>query len=158
MRVRVRTPWVLLAGAAVAILWGCTGSSNPAFPDADFFVTQGSPFLIRIGETVGVQTPSTVVIVQMSDVLNDSRCPENVTCVVAGFATVRLAVQTALAVQDVNIEIPPDGGAEVVVEEVTVTVLGLNPPAQEGVTIDILDYEMALRIVETGDLGVPQPQ
>jgi hypothetical protein len=147
---------VLLAAVAVAVVWGCTGSSNPAFPDADFFVSQGSPFLLRIGETVGIQTFDTIVIVQMSDVLNDSRCPEDVTCVSAGFATVRLAVQTALEVQDVNIDVPPDGAAEAVVEEVTVTVLGLNPPAQEGVTIDLLDYEMALRVVQTGDLGVPQ--
>jgi hypothetical protein len=147
---------VLLAAVAVAVVWGCTGSSNPAFPDADFFVSQGSPFLLRIGETVGIQTFDTIVIVQMSDVLNDSRCPEDVTCVSAGFATVRLAVQTALEVQDVNIDVPPDGAAEVVVEEVTVTVLGLNPPAQDGVTIDLLDYEMALRVVQTGDLGVPQ--
>jgi hypothetical protein len=147
---------VLLAAVAVAVVWGCTGSSNPAFPDADFFVSQGSPFLLRIGETVGIQTFDTIVIVQMSDVLNDSRCPEDVTCVSAGFATVRLAVQTALEVQDVNIDVPPDGAAEVVVEEVTVTVLGLNPPAQDGVTVDLLDYEMALRVVQTGDLGVPQ--
>ena len=153
---RARTPMVLLCVLAVAILWGCTGSSSSALPDADFFVTGGSPFLMRFGETVGVQTPSTIVVVQMSDVLDDSRCPENVTCVDAGHATVRLAVQTALAVQDVDVEVPPDGSVEVVVEEVTITVLGLNPPAMEGVTINVIDYEMALRVVQTGDIGIPQ--
>ena len=153
---RVRTPLVLLAGVAVAILWGCTSSSNQTLPDADFFVTQGTPFRIRIGESAGIQTFSTIVIVQMSDVLDDSRCPENVTCIEAGHATVRLAVQTALAVQDVDIEVPPDGNTEVVVEEVTVTVLGLLPDAQEGVTIDLLDYEIDLSVAETGDIGVPQ--
>jgi hypothetical protein len=154
--VRVRTPMVLLAIPAVAILWGCTGSSTSALPDADFFVNQGAPFLIRMGEAAGVQTVSTVVIVQMSDVLDDNRCPSDVTCVDAGHATVKLAVQTALEVQDVLIEVPPDGNAEVIVEEVTVTVLGLNPATEEGTPIDLINYEIALRVVETGDIGVPQ--
>lgn len=151
---RAQTPLVLVAAVAVAILWGCTGSSTSALPDADFFVPQGVPFQIRVGETVGVETPSTIVLVQMSDVLNDSRCPIDVTCIDAGFATVRLTVQTALAVQDVDIEVPPQGGTEAVVEEVTVTVLGLLPEAQEGVTIDLLDYVMALRVVQTGEVGL----
>ena len=153
---RVRTSLVLPAVVAVAILWGCAGSSSATLPDADFFVTQGAPFQIRIGETVGVETPSAIVLVQLSDVLDDSRCPVNVTCVAAGHATVRLAVQTALAVQDVEIEVPPDGETEVVVEEVTVTVLGLNPEAQEGVTINLLDYQIVLRVVQTGELGLSQ--
>ncbi len=153
---RVRTSLVLPAVVAVAILWGCTGSSSATLPDADLFVTQGAPFQIRVGETVGVETPSAIVLVQLSDVLDDSRCPVNVTCIEAGHATVRLAVQTALAVQDVDIEVPPGGETEVVVEEVTVTVLGLNPEAQEGVTINLLDYLIALRVVQTGELGLSQ--
>jgi len=147
---------VLLAVVVVAVLWGCTGNSNPALPDADFFVTQGSAFLLRFGQSVGVQTPSTIVIVQLSDVLGDSRCPVNVTCVEAGHVTLQLAVQTALAVQDVEVQVPPEADVQVIVEEVTVDILGVNPAAQEGVTIDILDYEFAMRVVETGNIEVPQ--
>ncbi len=154
--VRFRTPMVLLAIVAVTILWGCTGRSSPSLPDADFFVTQGSPFLLRLGQSVGVQTPSTIVIVQMSDVLGDTRCPENITCVEAGHVTLRLAVQTALAVQDVDVEVPPEGNVQVIVEEVTVDILGVRPAAQEGVTIAILDYEFAMSVAETGNIGIPQ--
>lgn len=149
---RVRTPLVLLAAVAVAILWGCTGSTA-TLPDADFFVTQGAPFQTRVGETVGVETPDSIILVSMSDVLDDSRCPVNVACVDAGHATVRLAIQTALAVQDVDIEVPPTGEVQVVVEEVTVTVLGLLPEAQEGVTIGLLEYLVGLRVVQTGEIG-----
>lgn len=152
----IRIPRFPLALFAVAILWGCTGSSGPTLPEADFFVNQGTPFLIRVGETVGIQTPSTIVVVQVSDVLNDSRCPEEVECVTAGFATVRLAVQTALSVQEVDIEIPPGADVRVDVEEVTVTVIVLRPPAREGVAIDLLDYELGLIVRETGDLGIPE--
>ena len=146
---RLRTPKVLLVFVAVAILWGCTGNSSSTLPDADFFVTQGAPFLLRLGESVGVQTPSTIVLIQVSDVLGDTRCPENVTCVDAGSVTLELAVQTELAVQDVTVEVPPEGNVQVVVEEVTIDILGVRPAAQEGVIIDLLDYETAMSVVET---------
>ena len=153
---RFRTPRVLLAFVAVAILWGCSQNSGPTLPEADFFVPQGTPFLLRFGEAVGIQTPSTIVIVQMSDLLEDSRCPETVTCVEAGHVTIRLAVQTALSVQDVDVQVPPEGDVQVVVEEVTVDIIGVRPAAQEGVTIEIIDYETAMRVVETGNIGIPQ--
>jgi len=147
--VRLRTPKVLLVFFAVAILWGCTGSNNSTLPDADFFVDQGTPFLLRLGESVGVQTSSTIVIVQVSDLFGDTRCPENVTCVDAGSITLELAVQTELAVQDVTVEVPPEANVQVVVEEVTIDILGVRPAAQEGVVIDLLDYETAMSVVET---------
>lgn len=154
--VRFRTPKVLLAFVAVAILVGCTSSNNATLPDADFFVAQGSPFLIRFGESVGVQTPSSFVIIQMSDILGDSRCPATVECVDAGSVIIRLAVQTALSVQEVDVEVPPSGETTVVVEEVTIQIIGVAPAAQEGVAIDLLEYETAMQVVQTGDLGVPQ--
>lgn len=152
---RLRTPKVLLVFVAVAILWGCTGNSGPTLPDADFFVVQGAPFLLRLGQSVGIQTPSTIVIVQVSDVLGDTRCPENITCVEAGHVTLQIAVQTELAVQDVIVEVPPEGNVQVVVEEVTLDILGVRPAAQDGVTINILDYETALSVFET---AVVSPQ
>ena len=147
--VRLPTPKVLLVFVAVAILWGCTGNSGPTLPEADFFVAQGSPFLLRLGESAGVQTPSTIVLIQVSDVLGDTRCPENVTCVEAGHVTLQIAVQTELAVQDVTVEVPPAGNVQVVVEEVTLDILGVRPDAQEGVTIGLLEYETVMSVVET---------
>lgn len=160
MRIRApRVPLALIAVGTLSVLStlsGCTGNSGPTLPDADFFVREGAPFLIRFGQTAGIQTPSTIVLVQLSDVLNDSRCPEDVECPTAGFATVRLAVQTALDVQEVDIDVPPGADVQADVEEVTITVITLRPPAQEGVTIELLDYEIGLAVVETGDLGIPQ--
>ena len=144
---------VLLASVAVAILVGCSQSDTARLPEADFFVPQGAPFLIRLGETVGVSTPSTIALVSLSDVLNDSRCPETVECVDAGAVTIRLAIQTALSVQDVDIDVPPGGDVDVVVEEVTVTIITVNPAAMEGVTIDLLDYEVGMSLTETGDVN-----
>jgi hypothetical protein len=105
--------------------------------------------LLRIGESVGVQTASTIVIVAVSDVLGDTRCPENVTCVEAGSVTLEIAVQTALAVQDVIVEVPPEGNVQVIVEEVTIDILGVRPAAQEDVSIGLLEYETAMSVFET---------
>ena len=151
---RTRSPLVLLAGIAVAVLWGCNSNSAGTLPDADFFVNEGQGFPLRVGETAGVQTISVVSIVRFTGVVNDSRCPENAQCEDAGFATVALSVQSALAVTDVELQVPPGGGAEMVVEELTVEVLELRPDAQEGVTIDLLDYVVVLRVRQTSDLGV----
>jgi len=72
----------------------------------------------------------------------------------AGFATIVLSVQSALAVNEVQIQVPPSGEAQVVVEELTIDVLDLRPAAQEGVEINLLDYTVALRVRQTGELGI----
>ena len=151
---RIRTPLVLLASIAVAILWGCNSNSQGTLPDADFFVSDGQGFSMRVGETAGVQTVSAINVIRFSGVLNDSRCPASVQCVDAGFATIVLAVQSALAVTEVQIQVPPSGEAQMVVEELTIDVIELRPAAQEGVEINLLDYAVALRVRQTSDLGV----
>ncbi len=151
---RIRTHLVLLASIAVAILWGCNSNSQGTLPDADFFASDGQGFSMRVGETAGVQTVSAINVIRFSGVLNDSRCPESVQCVDAGFATIVLAVQSALAVTEVQIQVPPSGEAQMVVEELTIDVIELRPAAQEGVEINLLDYAVALRVRQTSDLGV----
>ena len=148
-----RTSKVLLAFLAVAILWGCSQSDTPTLPDADFVVAQGTTVLLRFGESVGIQTPSAIVIVQMSDVLQDSRCPATTTCVEAGHVTVRLGIQTAFSVQEVEVQVPPEGDVQVVVEEITLDINGVLPDAQEGVTIDLLDYEIVFSALQTTEIG-----
>ena len=148
-----RKMWSLGAAIAIAVLWGCTSNNAATLPDADFFVTEGRGFLLRIGDTAGVQTPSAIVVVTFNDVLSDSRCPEGVTCVSAGEAVVEVTVQSALNVQDIEFAVPPEGGANVVVEELTLEIVDLTPAAVEGVRIDLLDYELALVVRETGSIA-----
>ena len=150
---QTRTTLVLLATTAVALVWGCT-SSNQTLPDADFFVSDGQPFLIRVGETAGVQTAATINIVRFAGVPFDTRCPETSTCETPGFATVVLSVQSALAVSEVEINVPPEGDVTVQVEELSITVIELRPAAEEGVEINQLDYVVALRVSQTEDLGI----
>ncbi len=145
----------LAALLSVLILAACTSSSSAQLPEADFFVSAGQQFAIRVGETAGVVTSQTIDLVRFNGVTQDSRCPVEVQCVTAGFATVLLSVQSALNVQDVTMDVPPQGTVELVVEELTVTALGLRPNAQEGVTVNPLDYIVGLTVTESGGISVP---
>ena len=142
--------------ALVSTLWGCTSDSGPSLPDADFFVGPGQLFALRVGDTAAVVTSSAFVLVRFNGVFDDSRCPEDVECVTAGHATVGVTVQTALALDEVSLQVPPGGGVEQVVREVTVEILELRPAAQAGVRIDPLSYVVGMRVLESGSILVPQ--
>ena len=142
---KLNPTWIL--NISLFLLTACTGSTNTQLPDADFFVSEGQPFLLRVGDTAGVAAPAAFVLVRFDGILGDSRCPENTTCVTAGFATLSLTVQTALDVQNITVDFPPEGEVQVTVEEATLTLTQLDPPAQEGVEIPLLDYQVRMSVV-----------
>ncbi len=148
----IRTAAALLF---VLVLTSCTSQSGPQLPQAELFVNAGQQFALRVGETAGVATSQAFVLVRFNGVIQDSRCPLDVECITAGSATTLLSVQTALNVHDVTMEVPPNGTVELVVDEVTVVALGIRPNAQQGVTIDPLDYIVGLRVNESGTIPVP---
>lgn len=140
-----------LALASVLILTSCTGSNQSAVPEADFYVSPGQTFLSRVGDVAGIITDFSVVLVSFNGVLQDSRCPEGVTCVQAGAATILLTVQTTLDLQEIELEVPPSGGAQAeVASEVLVEVGEVRPAAQEGVTIDQINYQAVMRVTTIG--------
>jgi hypothetical protein len=139
----------------VLILTACTSSSSSELPEAEFFVSAGQQFALRVGETAGVVTSQAIDLVRFNGVVQDNRCPVDVECVTAGSATVLLSVQTALNVHDITLEVPPEGTVEVIVDEVTVTAIGVRPNALQGVTIDPLDYIVGLTVSESGSILVP---
>jgi hypothetical protein len=139
----------------VLILAACTSQSGTQLPEADFFVNVGQQFSLRVGETAGVVTSQVIDLIRFNGVSQDSRCPADVQCITAGSATVLLSVQTAVAVHDVTLEVPPEGTVEQVVDELTIVAFGVRPNAQAGVTIQPLDYVVGLRTVESGSTPVP---
>lgn len=151
-----RVNFAILLSLSLSASLACTNTSGrSSVPDADFFVAAGQAFLMRFGDTAGVSTPTQIVIVRFTTVLSDSRCPEEVTCVTAGEASIVLTVQTSLALNDVTIAVPPSGEAEVEVEGVTIQVVTLRPAAMEGVTIAPIDYAVGLRVLETSIPTLP---
>ena len=82
-------PLALLLAAS-----GCSGSQTAAAPDASAdaapdaqTVTTGEPVVLGLGDAVEIGGHE----IRFVDVVEDSRCPEDVTCVWEGRAKVRLA-------------------------------------------------------------------
>lgn len=140
-----------VALASVLILTSCTGSNQSALPEADFYVSTGQAFISRVGDVAGIVTQFSVVLVSFNGVAQDSRCPVDVTCVQAGAATISLNVQTTLDLQQVQVDVPPSGGAQVeVASEVLIEIAEVRPAAQEGVSIDQIDYQVVMRVTTIG--------
>lgn len=139
----------------VLVLTACTTQSGTQLPEAEFFVNAGQQFGLRVGETAGVVTSLAIALVRFNGVIQDSRCPVDVQCITAGSATVLLSVQSALNVHDITMEVPPEGTVEVVVDELTVTAVGVRPNAQQGATIDPLDYVVGLTVTESSTIPIP---
>ncbi len=139
----------------VLILNACTSQSSAELPEAEFFVNEGQQFGLRVGETAGVVTSQAIDLVRFNGVEQDSRCPTDVQCIVAGSATVLLSVQTALNVHDLRMEVPPEGTVVQEIDELTVTAIGLRPNATSGVTIPPLDYLVGLTVTESGSIPIP---
>jgi len=139
----------------VLVLTACTTQSGPQLPEAEFFVNAGQQFGLRVGETAGVVTSLAIALVRFNGVIQDSRCPVDVQCITAGSATVLLSVQSALNVHDITMEVPPEGTVAVVVDELTVTAVGVRPNAQQGATIDPLDYVVGLTVTESSTIPIP---
>jgi hypothetical protein len=139
----------------VLVLTACTTQSGTQLPEAEFFVNVGQQFGLRVGETAGVVTSLAIALVRFNGVIQDSRCPVDVQCITAGSATVLLSVQSALSVHDITMEVPPEGTVEVVVDELTVTAVGVRPNAQQGATIDPLDYVVGLTVTESSTIPIP---
>jgi hypothetical protein len=139
----------------VLVLTACTSNSTAQLPEAEFFVSAGQQFGLRVGETAGVVTSQAIDLVRFNGVEQDSRCPADVQCVTAGSATVLLSIQTALDVHDIIMEVPPDGSVAQEIDELTVTAVGVRPSAREGVSIPPLDYVVGLTVTETGSIPIP---
>ena len=125
--------------AIACILTACQSESGPT---ADFFVSQDQGFILQAGDTVGID--GGLLIVSFDNVLGDSRCPANVTCVQAGAATVELTIQSLDRQETIQIDVPPDGMAEAVFDTYLLSVVELAPEPVENVTPTIVDYAVAM--------------
>lgn len=63
--------------------------SNPKLPASASEATLGKPFSLNVGETVAFREID--LSLTFETILEDSRCPTNVTCVHAGWATAQLS-------------------------------------------------------------------
>ncbi|HEX9886089.1 MAG TPA: hypothetical protein VGA70_06355 [Longimicrobiales bacterium] len=79
---------ILMIVAAAAM--GCGGGAGPTETETSAALTAESGIELRFGETLAVE--GTVLRISFTDVLGDSRCPSDVTCVWAGNASVQVGI------------------------------------------------------------------
>jgi hypothetical protein len=129
----------------IAALVGCStpGEPTPAQTNAAT-VAIGDTFSLRAGETA--QVAGTQVQVAFRRVENDSRCPQDVTCVWAGDALVHLEVavaRTAWLPVMLHTTLEPRRAAQF---GYNVELVGLSPQPTSSQAIPAAGYTASLRV------------
>lgn len=103
-------------------------------------VPDGRDFSIRFGEERWVEDIKLVLV----GVENDSRCPTDVTCIQAGWVTLRLKVDD----EEITLRFPGDAQAPnaAVVGSYIVTLVGVEPYPVSKETLQEADYTAIIRV------------
>ncbi len=118
-----------------------TAAPTPPLPVARL----GQRFTLRFGESVSIG--NAVATLTFDQVVQDSRCPTDVTCIRAGDVTLRLATANADGVTMVELTIGDRGEPAASFDGLRVTLLEVAPIPRSTGTIDPLSYSARL-IVE----------
>ncbi len=108
----------------------------------------GSRFTIRFGETVAIE--NTVATITLAQVVQDSRCPTDVTCIRAGDVTLRFATANTSGATMIELTIGDRGDPAASFDGLTVTLLEVAPIPRSTGTIDPLSYSATLIIELNG--------
>ena len=107
-------------------------------------VPLGLRFTVAFGETVAIE--GTVATITLAEVVQDSRCPTDVTCIRAGDVTLRLATADADGVEHVEVTIGDRGESSATFDGLTVTLLEVAPVPRSTGAIDPLLYSATLTV------------
>lgn len=81
----------VMVGAVALMLAACGGSTDPELSPDVAVVPASSELTVRMGQEVEV--PGSAVRIQLTRVLEDSRCPIDVVCVWAGNAVIEVGIR-----------------------------------------------------------------
>ncbi len=118
-----------------------TAAPTPPLPVARL----GQRFTLGFGESVSIG--NAIATLTFEEVVQDSRCPTDVTCIRAGDVTLRLATANANGVTTVELTIGDRGEPTASFDGLTVTLLEVAPIPRSTGTIDPASYRATL-IVE----------
>ncbi|MDD5321662.1 MAG: hypothetical protein PHD43_13825 [Methylococcales bacterium] len=122
----------------MAFIWLSAASAGPIKALID------KEFSLGIGQTVSIEGEK--LVIKFKAVLEDSRCPVNVVCVWAGNGKVEFEIldidgQNKTVI--LNTEEEPRGTT---LKGHKLTLISLNPPRIDGVSISPGDYSVTLRV------------
>ncbi len=100
------------------------------------------PFSLRIGESM--KLPAAGLELRFLDVPRDSRCPLDVSCIVAGEAQVVIQAVTEEGSSELVFMLPPKGSDTQGFESFSITVTALEPQTEEARPIAAADFVATL--------------
>ena len=107
-------------------------------------IALGEEFVLRVGQTAALDG-GTGLRLAFEAVLEDSRCPVEVTCVWAGDAVVAIAVDgTGGDTKTLELHTNSDFGTESITDGYRVRLIELSPLPREGSTIEVDRYQATL--------------
>lgn len=129
---RTRAAGIVLL-AVLALAGSCELKLSP---------TRSSNFLLAPGQTVRAQD----LRVEFLEVLDDSRCPANTTCVSAGDAIVLFELRTDTGSAEVELHVVDPANRAAVFDGYVVELTSLGPYPVSGETIAHSQYRAAIAI------------
>ena len=142
---KLRAGWAVIA-LAVSACGLSTGPSDGPFPE------QSAEIELAVGEERSI--PGTSLRLRLLDVVEDSRCPVDVTCVWEGNAAVEIGLAAGSGPTHVHVLHTVLEPRAVDFGGVRVTLVGVAPEPHEGEPIPAEDYVASLR-VEPIELAAP---
>ena len=115
--------------------WDWDGLTDPDGPSLD------ERFIIQVGESEVLRNEP--VRIQFERIIEDSRCPIDVQCIVAGEAIGEFEIRVGGAAP-VTVEISTDPRGSVVVEGYRFTLVGMTPLPRSNIRIDPRQYRAEL--------------
>ena len=103
-------------------------------------------FSLAVGETASVE--ATDLSLSFVAVERDSRCPKDVTCIVAGEAVVVFVARVGGEDSELIFKVPPGGKDEQAFGAFTIAIVELEPETNSTTKIDASDY--VANVVVTG--------
>lgn len=135
----------LLIKLAAAVLTAVMLLSSIPYVKAQSIPAQlDVPFELGLGEQAIVESEHDIVV-EFTEVIQDSRCPSDVVCIWQGQATISISVQVGNAdPQEFMLTIGADESPAVTFWQHSVELLGLQPYPQSSVQVEPEDYVATL--------------
>jgi hypothetical protein len=128
-------PWSL----SLLLMGGCAAKAPPP---VHYDAPLGGEFSAALGKPMRMDGIS----IEFAKVVEDSRCPKNVTCVWQGAATVALTVLVTTDPRELTLSTTPDTAASADVEGYHIELLEVAPYPDATVRRASMDYSVKLRV------------
>ena len=104
--------------------------------------SMGEAFRLTVGESASIEEADLALL--FVDVTGDSRCPRDVTCIVAGEAVVVIDATTSEESETLTFRVPPGNGDTREFSGLRIEILGLEPQTDSRRRIDPSSYEATI--------------